>query len=77
MKKYSLSFPSLLLASALPCLALDPGDVMIVGYTSNTLDTLSFVTWVELAPNETLLLMDGEYDGGGDGTGEGIGGGRF
>lgn len=56
--------------------ALSPGDLMFVGYTSND-DSLSFVTWVDLPPNETLLFIDGEYDGGGNGSGEGIGGGYY
>lgn len=58
--------------------AYSPGDLMIVGLDSDpNPDGFSFVTWVDLPVNETILFFDAEYDGGGDGTGEGSGGGLY
>ena len=52
---------------------------MVVGYDSRTapVDAVSFVTWAEIAPGESILMMDADYDGGGDGGGEGTGGGKY
>ncbi|MBK1855168.1 hypothetical protein JO972_09385 [Verrucomicrobiaceae bacterium 5K15] len=59
--------------------AHSPGDLMIVGYKSSQSpsDSISFVTWVELAAGESLILIDADYSGGGDGTGQGLAGGSY
>ncbi|WP_411847173.1 hypothetical protein AAFN60_07010 [Roseibacillus persicicus] len=75
--KLPLFSPLVGLALTLSSEALSPGDLMIVGFNSQGDDSFSFVTWVELPPNETILFMDGRYDGGGDGSGEGSGGGTY
>ena len=78
MNLKALAFTTLMaLAIMQSARALSPGDVTFVGYSSNGDDSFSFVTWVELSPNETLLFIDAEYDGEGDGSGEGINGGYY
>lgn len=56
-----------------------PGDLMIVGYRSNSspTDSISFVTWVELAAGESIILIDSDYTNGGDGTGQTTSGGTW
>ena len=66
-----------MLATTLRCAALNAGDVMVVGYSTTNPDSVSFVTWVELAANETITITDRKYQGDGDGSGEGTGGGTY
>ncbi|MBK1826741.1 hypothetical protein [Haloferula rosea] len=56
----SLSF-GLVLMTPLTSHALEPGDVMVVGYQSSGTDAVSFVTWVELAAGESITILDAEY----------------
>lgn len=54
-----------------------PGELMFVGWNTNSPDSLSFVSWVDIPNGESFLFVDAEYDGGGDGSGKGIGGGYY
>ena len=78
MKKsrYFLYFFAVLMA-VFPAMGLSPGDCMVVGYQSSGTDSVSFVTWVELADGESITIADADYAGGGDGSGEGTGGGTY
>jgi len=59
--------------------AYSPGDLMILGLDSDTPDRFSFVTWVEIPANDSILFFDAEFGATtlGDGTGEGAGGGIY
>ena len=66
------------LSIANPASAYSPGDLMILGLDADDPDRFSFVTWVDIPVDETILFFDAEFDGSsGDGSGEGAGGGTY
>ncbi|MBC6993992.1 choice-of-anchor I family protein [Neolewinella lacunae] len=47
------------------------GDLSFIAWNADGDDGFAMVTWVELAPNTTILFRDEEWDGSAFGTGEG------
>ena len=75
--KVSTISASVMLAATLRCVALEVGDITVVGYNSNGTDAVAFATWEELHAGEAIPITDHRNVGGGNGSGEGSGGGTY